>query len=68
MRTIELWVLYLVVVYLNLLQMLVVCLKLKQMFQLAMCRVCLLVASVAAFVAGRLVDFFDRWLAFLLNG
>ena len=44
MRTIKLWVLYLVVVYLNLLQMVVVCLKLKQMFQLA--------ASVVAFVAG----------------
>ena len=52
MRTIELWVLYLVVVYLNLLQMLVVCLKLKQMFQLAVCRVCLLAASMAAFMAG----------------
>ena len=44
MRTIELWVLYLVVVYLNLLQMVVVYLKLKQMFQLA--------TSVVAFVAG----------------
>ena len=44
MRTIELWVLYLVVVYLNLLQMVVAYLKLKQMFQLA--------ASVVAFVAG----------------
>ena len=43
MRTIELWVLYLVVVYLNLLQMVVVCLKLKQMFQLT--------ALVAAFMA-----------------
>ena len=36
-----------VVVYLNLLQMVVVCLKLKQMFQLAVCRVCLLAASMA---------------------
>ena len=44
MRTIELWVLYLVMVCLNLLQIVVVCLKLKQMFQLAV--------SVAAFVAG----------------
>ena len=51
MRTIELWVLYLVVVCLNLLQMVVVYLKLKQMFQLAVCKVCLLVASMAAFVA-----------------
>ena len=32
--------------------MVVVCLKLKQMFQLAVCTVCLLVASVAAFMAG----------------
>ena len=32
--------------------MVVVCLKLKQMFQLAVCRVCLLVASVVAFMAG----------------
>ena len=52
MRTIELWVLYLVVVCLNLLQMVVVYLKLKWMFQLAVCRVYLLAASVAAFVAG----------------
>ena len=32
MRTIELWVFYFVVVCLNLLQMVVVCWKLKQMF------------------------------------
>ena len=52
MRTIELCVLYLmVVVCLNLLQMVVVCLKLKQMFELAVCSVCLLAASMAAFVA-----------------
>ena len=44
MRTIELWVLYLVTVCLNLLQIVVVCLKLKQMFQLA--------ALMATFVAG----------------
>ena len=36
----------------NLLQMVVVCLKPKQMFQLAVCRVCLLATSVVAFVAG----------------
>ena len=36
----------------NLLQMVVVYLKLKRMFQLAVCRVYLLAASVAAFVAG----------------
>ena len=44
MRTIELWVLYSGVVHLNLLQVVVVCFKLKLMFQLA--------ASVAAFVTG----------------
>ena len=38
---IELWVLCLVEV----------CLKLNQMFQLAVCRVCLLVASMAVFMA-----------------
>ena len=51
MRTIELWVLYLVVVCLNLLQMVVVWLKLKQMFQLPVHRVCLLAALVVAFVS-----------------
>ena len=36
----------------NLLQMVVVYLKLKRMFQLAVCRVYLFAASVAAFMAG----------------
>ena len=43
MRTIELWVLYLMVV---------VYLKLKQTFKLAVCRVCLLAALMDAFRAG----------------
>ena len=52
MRTIELWVIYLmVVVCLKLKQIVVVCLKLKQMFELVVCRVSLLAASVAAFLA-----------------
>ena len=37
---------------LNLLQMVVICLKLKLIFHLAICRVCLLATLVAAFVTG----------------
>ena len=47
-------------------------LKLKQMFQLAVCRVCLLAVSVAAFMAGWLawwvVGFLVEWLATPLVG